>query len=201
MKQRLDQSWRVLPEPDLDDDDWDLLWEAEQAAQRINDLAESPEVKQFFERRLVRYRQEMAIAAERVSNKEYKVAFAGTIAVGKSTVICRAAGLELPTDKAMPRAVLETGGGGITICEVHLRRGPGYGLIIEPCTDDEIRRHVTDFANVLLGQGQTASGEDEEEFSIVGSFPRSGPRSAKYDRIEEEKSGEAARWKCNSCCR
>jgi hypothetical protein len=62
----------------------------------------------------------------------------------------------------MPDAVLETGGGGITICEVHLRRGPGYGLIIEPCTEDDLRRHVTDFANFLLNPVQPDALPDEQ---------------------------------------
>lgn len=150
VKDLLARQWRMLPEPSLTDPDSDLLWEAEQAAQQIHALAERPDVKQFFERRLVRYKEELSVAAERVMNKSYRVAFLGTIAVGKSTAICRAEGLELPSDKGMPKAVLETGAGGITFCEVHLRRGPGYGLIIEPCTEDEIRRHVTDFANFIL---------------------------------------------------
>src|SRR6185436_3150520 len=81
--------------------------------------------------------------------------------VGKSTAICRAEGLELPTTKGMPKPVLETGAGGITICEVHLRQGPGYGLIIEPCTEDEIRRHVMDFANFLVNPAQPNTLDDE----------------------------------------
>jgi hypothetical protein len=51
------------------------------------------------------------------------------------------------------------GAGGITICEVHLRHGPGYGLLIEPCTEDEIRHHVTDFANFLLNPAQPSEEE------------------------------------------
>ena len=159
VKEVLARKWQVLPEPPLGDPDADLLWEAEQAAQKIHALAERPDVKQSFERRLVRYEEELSAAAQRVSGKRYRVAFIGTIAVGKSTAICRAEGLELPTTKGMPKAVLETGAGGITICEVHLRQGPGYGLIIEPCTEDEIRRHVADFANFLLNPAEPSDEE------------------------------------------
>jgi hypothetical protein len=81
----------------------------------------------------------------------------------KSTAICRVERLELPTTKGMPKAVLETGAGGITICEVHLHKGPGYGLIIEPCTEDEVRRHVADFAWFLLNPSQVALPADEDE--------------------------------------
>ena len=163
VKDLLARQWERLPEPSLDDPDSDLMWEAEQTAQQIHALAERPDVKQFFERRLVRYEAEISSATQRVMNKRYRAAFIGTIAVGKSTAICRAEGLELPSSKGMPKAVLETGAGGITICEVHLRRGPGYGLIIEPCTEDEIRHHVTDFANFLLNPPQPVQSADEED--------------------------------------
>src|SRR6266568_933252 len=162
LKELLARRWEMLPEPPLGDPDSDLLWEAEQAAQKIHTLAEQPDVRQFFERRLVRYEEELSAAAQRVMNKRYRAAFIGTIEVGKSTAICRAEALELPTSKGMPKAVLETGGGGITICEVHLRKGPGYGLIIEPCTEDEIRDHVMDFANSLLNPAQSIQADEDE---------------------------------------
>jgi transcriptional regulator with XRE-family HTH domain len=162
LKDILSRQWNQLPEPPLGDADSDLLWEAEQTAQKIHALAEQPDVKQVFERRLVRYEEELSVAAERVLNKRYRAAFIGTIAVGKSTSICRVEGLELPSNKGMPSAVLETGGGGVTICDVHVRKGPGYGLIIEPCSEDEIRQHVMDFANSLLTPAESAQADDDE---------------------------------------
>jgi transcriptional regulator with XRE-family HTH domain len=167
LKEILARHWERLPEPSLGDLDADLLWEAEQAAAKIHTLAEQPEVKQFFERRLVRYEGELRAAAQMVLDKRYCVAFVGSIAVGKSTSICRIENLELPSSKGMPSTVLETGGGGITICDVHVRRGPGYGLIIEPCTEDEIRHHVMDFTRSLLNP--IKDGDDDE--AGVGSSP------------------------------
>jgi transcriptional regulator with XRE-family HTH domain len=161
----LARRWQVLPEPLIADPDGDLLWQAEQTAQKVHELSERPEVKQFFERRLLHYKEEITAAAQRVTEKRYRAAFIGTIAVGKSTAICRLEGLELPSAKGMPKAVLETGAGGITICEVHIRRGPGYGLIVEPCTEDEIRRQVADFANFLMNPPQPGVSSDAEEDS------------------------------------
>ncbi|MBE0152419.1 helix-turn-helix transcriptional regulator (plasmid) [Citrobacter sp. RHBSTW-00821] len=160
LKEIMSRKWNVLPVAPLGDPDTDLLWEAEQTAQQVHALAERPDVKQFYERRLVRYQEELIGAAALVANKRYRAAFLGTIGVGKSTAICRAEGLEISVSKGMPKAVLETGSGGITICEVHLRRGPGYGLIVEPCSDDEIRRHVSEFANVLLNSIQPSQQTD-----------------------------------------
>jgi transcriptional regulator with XRE-family HTH domain len=157
----LARNWKVLPEAPLGDPDADLLWDAEQATQLVHELAERPGVKQFYERRLLRYRDELVTAAGRVADKRFRAAFVGTIAVGKSTAICRAEGLEIETGKGMPKAVLETGAGGITICEVHVRQGPGYGLLVEPCTDEEIRRHVSEFANFLLNPSQPQPAADD----------------------------------------
>lgn len=160
-KEVLSRKWELLPEAALGDPDTDLLWSAEKAAQQVHALAERPDVKQFYERRLVRYQEELINAAARVANKRYRAAFIGTIAVGKSTAICCAERLEISTSKGTSKAVLETGGGGITICEVHLRQGPGYGLIVEPNTDDEIRRHVSEFANSLISSPQPSHQSDD----------------------------------------
>jgi transcriptional regulator with XRE-family HTH domain len=165
LKQLLERNWQILPEPSLADPDADLLWDAELAAQRLHTLSENPEVRQIFERRLIKYRDELKAAAHNVAEKRYRAAFIGTIAVGKSTAICRLENLELSSDKGMPKPVLETGAGGITICEVHLRKGPGYGLIVEPCTENEIRRYVAEFANFLLNPPKSAAGNGDGEAS------------------------------------
>jgi transcriptional regulator with XRE-family HTH domain len=164
----LARKWQVLPEPLIADPDGDLLWEAEMTAQKVHELSERRDVKQLFERRLAKYTDEITVAAQHVMEKRYRAAFIGTIAVGKSTAICRLGGMELPTSKGMPKPVLETGAGGITICEVHIRRGPGYGLIVEPCKEDEIRRHVADFSNFLMNPPQAADVSEDSE-SDAGS--------------------------------
>jgi len=99
---RLSREWKIIPEPALDEPDADLIWEAEQAAQRVSTLAAQPDVKHFFERRLERSSQELLASAARLTQKTYRVVFSGAIAAGKSTVICRVEGLEIPGDKAMP---------------------------------------------------------------------------------------------------
>jgi len=54
---------------------------------------------------------------------------------------------------------LEVGGGGITVCEVHLRTGPGYGIIVEPRSDNEIRQDVSDLADHVF---KGSAGVDED---------------------------------------
>ncbi len=195
LREILGRQWQVIPEPDLGDSDADLLWEAEQAAQQVHALAERPDVKQFYERRLVRYKEELLAKAASVADKRFQAAFIGTIAVGKSTAICRAECLEIPGSKGMPKAVLETGAGGITICEVHVRRGPGYGLIVEPCSEDEVRRHVADFANFLVNPPQASrSDSDDSEGSASPGISREVERALRNmtglrRRRSEKRSG------------
>jgi transcriptional regulator with XRE-family HTH domain len=158
--ERLSRLWSIIPEPDFDEPDADLIWEAERAAQRVEALPAQRDVKHFFERRLTRYKEELCASAARLTNRRYRIVFAGAIGAGKSTAICRVESLELTGGKGMPVPVLEAGPGGITLCEVHVERGPGYGFLVEPCSDDEVRRHVLDFARSLLESPSEPSGAD-----------------------------------------
>jgi hypothetical protein len=128
-------------------------------------------VKHFFERRLARYSEELCASAARLTNRRYRVVFAGAIAAGKSTAICRVESLELAGGKGMPVPVLEAGSGGITLCQVHVERGPGYGFLVEPCSEDEVRRHVLDFARSFLESPPEPSGHDaaDAETNLPGA--------------------------------
>lgn len=166
LRESLQRSWQILPRPSLDHPDQELLWSAEEVAQQLTHLRNQPDVRSAFERRLSEYVDELSSTAGLLLKREHQVAFIGSIGIGKSTAICRLAGLEVSVpDSPQPASVLEAGSGGITICEVHLRQGPGYGLLIEPRSDDEIRADVTDFAEYLRGGnvGAETDGRTEDE--------------------------------------
>jgi transcriptional regulator with XRE-family HTH domain len=154
----LGRSWRVLPRPPLDHLDQDLLWRAEEVARELSDL-QTPETPNAFVRRLSEYIEELRRGADLLLKREHQVAFIGSIGVGKSTAICKMTGLEVAKEDGGLTPVLEAGGGGITICEVHLRTGPGYGLIVEPKSDEELRQDVFDLADSIL---KTAPSPDDE---------------------------------------
>ena len=83
-----------------------------------------------------------------LNRTSHNLAFIGDIGVGKSTALAFAFDLLVPpspSGTAMDRPILETGAGGTTICEVHTRRGPNYGLSIQPMPDKELRDLVADF--------------------------------------------------------
>ena len=160
----LQRVWRVLPRPPLDHPDQELLWAAEQVAGDLVALRDKPDTPHAFERRLSEYVEELKRSGGLLLKREHQVAFIGSIGVGKSTAICRMTGLEIPREDGAVVPVLEVGGGGITVCEVHLRTGPGYGLIVEPRTDDEIRQDVADLADHVL-KGNVPIEEDGPEAS------------------------------------
>jgi transcriptional regulator with XRE-family HTH domain len=146
----LQRAWKVLPRPPLDHPDQDLLWEAEEVARELVTLRDKPDTPHAFDRRLSEYIDELGRGAAMLLKREHQVAFIGSIGVGKSTAICKMTGLEVAKEDGTMTPVLEVGGGGITVCEVHLRTGPEFGLIIEPKGDDELRQDVMDLADSIL---------------------------------------------------
>ena len=154
--------WQNLPKPTPGHPDESLLWEAERALDGIGELEANPDIKNAFAMRLKEFRSELEGAAALVARTEHSIAFIGDIGVGKTTAICRTAGLEMPADMpgtAMPTPVLEVGGGGTTICEVQIDSGTDYGLVIEPRNESELREEVNEFARLLTPEAD--SGPDD----------------------------------------
>ena len=141
--------WVNSPEPPLGHPDQHILWEAELALSSISELLKNPNIKNVFVKRLDEYQAELKNAARLVWGKEYRIAFIGSIGVGKTEAICRATGLEVREEPRV-ETVLATGAGGTTICEVHLSQGPHYGIRVEPVSDGELHREVNEFAQDLI---------------------------------------------------
>ena len=157
----LGRDWQIIPRPPLDHPDQDLLWDAEQTCRKLNALRSSPDIRPAFEHRLTEYVDDLLQTSNLLLRRDHQIAVVGPIGIGKSTLICKATGLEVPTaDGGAPVPVLEVGGGGITVCEVHLRTGREHGIVIDPCSDNEIRAHVTDFAEHIL-KGRAAPDADD----------------------------------------
>lgn len=155
--------WRNLPEPLPGHPDATLLWEAEQALDNIGELAENPDIRNAFARRLASFRAELESAAAAVAGTEHSIAFIGDIGVGKTSALCRAVGLEMPggmLETAVPTPVLEVGAGGTTICEVQIASGLDYGLAIEPRNESELREEVNEFARLLMPESDSKPDDE-----------------------------------------
>ena len=159
----ISREWLEIQRPPLDHPDQDLLWDAEQVCRSLITLRLDPKVRHVFEQRVTEYVDGIMEGAQLLLKRNYQVAFVGSKGIGKSTAICKVTRLEVPSpDNSVPMPVLEAGGGGVTICDVHLGTGHGFGLVIEPCSEEEIRAHVTDFAEHVKGTADNAADEIQE---------------------------------------
>ena len=143
------RTWECLPKPPLGHPHESLLWKAELVLREISSLLEA-DIRTSSARLLGNLMDELHRVARLVAGTDYSLALVGDIGVGKSTAICRVLGLEVQDEKkGAPSPVLEVGGGGVTICEVHLLTGPGYGLIVEPLGEQQIEGEVREFASLM----------------------------------------------------
>jgi hypothetical protein len=81
--------------------------------------------------------------------------------VGKTTVGCELTGLrrsdgDLDLDEQM---ALQTGGGRVTISEVHVKNGSDYSVSVDPCTVEEVHQYVSEFCDDLLRTLEKQDGE------------------------------------------
>jgi len=147
----LTQDWNQLKRPPFDHPDRTTLWAANETLRKLDALRNDPEVKGVFIRQMDLYDKEIHRLSDFLFRRDHQIAFIGGIGVGKSTAICKLAGLLKTSEEKLDRqVVLETGAGGITLCEVHVTQGPMYGIRIVPRTEDSIRKDVEDFADYLF---------------------------------------------------
>ena len=114
---------------------------------------------------------------------EYSIAFIGDVGLGKSTAIGRLLELEIPNQRrALDTSVLEVGSGRVTICEVHILKGPEYGILTEPMSDREIYREVREFANQLMHDAPPEARDLDDDDSAIGT-------SIEFERAIRNMSG------------
>lgn len=164
LAQFLKQDWDELPRPPLDHPNREALWEANLALRKLAALRRDEDLKAVFLRQIDLYEEELRRIAGFLASRDHQIACIGSIGVGKSTAICKLTGLlKSGEDKLDKQIVLETGAGGITLCEVHISKGPRYGLRIVPRTEDSIRRDVLDFCDYLMNSTKPASEAEDED--------------------------------------
>ena len=169
MEARRSRQWSKLARPAFGHPDHDLLWTAEVALRDLGTLLGQPDIAQAFARRIEGLCDEIATAAGELLKRECSLVFIGKVGVGKTSAICHIADLMVSKPGA-PRLspVLDVGGGRTTLCEVRIRTGPP-SIVIEPCTDEEIRAHVADFADKILSAtnegGERDGAQDDQIMS------------------------------------
>ena len=145
--------WRHLSCPSLKHPNLEVLVEIEQALQRLQDFRESQSMPlvlagqtDLLFRRLVEF-------AEFLVSLDHKIAYIGDIGVGKTTALCRQAGLatELEAASSLKGMMLDTGGGRTTLCEVCVQQGNGFAINVEALPDEEVYRLVAELCRSIHG--------------------------------------------------
>lgn len=137
---------------------------------RLNEFVGKPQATESAKAQAALYRETLRGSADYLCSVEHSLAFVGNIGVGKSTAICGIANLLLPADtKASTalskRVVLEAGSGRMTLCEVQLRTESkhSFGLIVQPHSQDEMFRTVSDFCMSLIQASSSTQREPGAE--------------------------------------
>lgn len=157
--------WRFVEPPSFWNPDRACLEIADEALGRIEEFLADEERPWPLRRQMERHRDTLLRGTTFLSRVNHNIAFIGEIGVGKSTALSFVFDLLVPpsvAERPMDRPVLETGAGGTTICEVHIKRGPEFGIFVVPVDDSELTQSVADFcaAKFLIAHSAQRDGSD-----------------------------------------
>lgn len=147
-KQYAGREWIYIEPPSFWNPERACLEITEETLEKIATFLDNEERPWPLRRQIERQRESLMRAATFLTKLNHNIAFIGDMGVGKSTAISFLFDLLVPpsmADKTINRPVLETGAGGTTICEVHIKVGPEFGLSLLPMSDGELRELVADF--------------------------------------------------------
>ena len=171
----LSQNWRFIELPDFGNPQIDVLGLAEETIGQLEEFLAAEERPWPLKKQLQRQRNAIMHSAAFLGSNSHQIAFIGEVGVGKSTAISFLYGLLEPASadgKRMERVVLETGGGHTTLCEVNIRRGPGYGVLVQAQPDTELRNLVADFCASIWLRRPGTDGDKGEKVGVSEEVQR-----------------------------
>jgi len=145
------KEWRILPRPAPEIPEIEPIWVAEQKLKALEAFGQEKDLPSPVRAEVDMHQKSLRDAADFLSCIDHQVAFIGDIGVGKTTALCLAADLVLPDPKAAldSKVALETGAGRITVCEVRIKAGSTWGIIVEPQQEAEIYMLVADICEAV----------------------------------------------------
>ena len=147
----IEREWRFIEPPSYWNPERASLELAEETLEKIANFLADEEQPWPLRRQVERRRRDLERVTSYLTRLQHNLAFIGDIGVGKSTAISFIFDLLVPAkadERSTNRPVLETGGGGTTICEVHIRSGPESGISVVPMEDSDLVSLVSDFCAV-----------------------------------------------------
>ena len=129
----MEREWRFIEPPSYWNPQRTSLETAEETLNKIKAFLDDEEQPWPLRRQVERRRRDLERVTAFLTNLKHNISFIGDIGVGKSTAISFIFNLLVPARAGeRSRTVLETGAGGTTICEVHVRSGPEFGISVLP---------------------------------------------------------------------
>jgi transcriptional regulator with XRE-family HTH domain len=159
------REWLYVEPPSFWNPQLACLEIAEETLGQVAEFLADDERPWPLRRQVEKHRDALLRAATFLSRLTHNIAFIGDMGVGKSTAISFIFDLLVPpalAEKQINRPILETGGGGTTICEVHIKGGPEFGISLVPMSDTELHELVADFC-AAKWVTQTAEKRDQNE--------------------------------------
>lgn len=159
------REWLHIEQPSFWNSELACLEITEETLGKIEDFLKDEDRPWPLRRQIERHRESLIRSAAFLIRQNHNLAFVGDMGVGKSTAISFIFDLLVPAsmaEKPINRPILETGAGGTTICEVHIKGGPEFGITLQPMSDTEMSQLVADFCAakwaIVMGE-QRDSGE------------------------------------------
>ena len=142
----MEREWRFIEPPSYWNPQRTSLETAEETLNKIKGFLDDEEQPWPLRRQVERRRGDLERVTAFLTNLKHNISFIGDIGVGKSTAISFIFDLLVPARAGeRNRTVLETGAGGTTICEVHVRSGPEFGISVLPMDVSDLTHMVSDF--------------------------------------------------------
>ena len=179
----LEKSWCNIDRPSFSNPQLDVLCTAEEYLSKLEEFRRSHDLPSPLVAEMDMHRESVRRAADYLNKLSHDIAFVGDIAVGKTTVLCFVSGMILPESGGiLDRVVLEAGAGGITICEVQIRKGPAYGIMVDPQPDAETYRAAEELCEGLWAKRSGSVDDDENSKGVSREVDRALRNMARLPR-------------------
>jgi transcriptional regulator with XRE-family HTH domain len=187
------REWQYIEPPSFWNTERACLELAEETLGKIEAFCDSADPPWPLRRQLERRRESLLRASTFLTRQNHCIGFVGDMGVGKSTAICFLFDLLVPpalADKQINRPILETGAGGTTICEVHVKGGPEFGISLVPLSENEHRQLVADFCAAKWMLRANEQRDTTETVGVTREIERAIRNMSGLGRRRETKEGK-----------